>query len=130
MVLSGEMAMMAPSDHQHIAVMIAILDLFGSIGSAVGSTVSAAIWTGTFRDRLIVHLPPGTDVDPIYSSMLTQLAYRPGTEIRHGIALAYGDSQRYMLITSVCILALGWFCVFFWRDIKVSAVKQVRGNVA
>lgn len=129
-VLAGEMAMMAPSDHQHIAVLIAILDLFASIGTAIGSTVSAAIWTGTFRDRLIARLPAGTDVDPIYSSIFTQLAYRQGTEIRHGIALAYGDSQRYMLIASVCILALGWICVFFWRDIKVRDVKQVRGNVA
>ncbi|KAH7171274.1 major facilitator superfamily domain-containing protein [Dactylonectria macrodidyma] len=129
-VLSGEMAMMAPSDHQHIAVLIAILDLFGSIGTAVGSTVAAAIWTGTFRDRLVAHLPPEADVDAIYSSMYTQLAYRQGTEIRHGIALAYGDTQRYMLIASVCILSLGWFCVFFWRDIKVTGIKQVRGNVA
>ncbi|KAF7554640.1 hypothetical protein G7Z17_g2785 [Cylindrodendrum hubeiense] len=129
-VISGEMAMMAPSDHQHIAVLIAILDLFGSIGTAVGSTVAAAIWTGTFRDRLIVHPPPEADIDSIYGSMYTQLAYRQGTEIRHGIALAYGDSQRYMLITSVCILTLGWLCVFFWRDIKVSSIKQVRGNVA
>ncbi|KAH6989124.1 hypothetical protein BKA56DRAFT_476170 [Ilyonectria sp. MPI-CAGE-AT-0026] len=129
-VISGEMAMMAPSDHQHIAVLIAILDLFGSIGTAVGSTVAAAVWTGTFRDRLIVHLPPEADIDSIYGSMYTQLAYRQGTEIRHGIALAYGDSQRYMFITSVCILALGWACVFFWRDIKVRGIKQVRGNVA
>ncbi|KAK7414847.1 hypothetical protein QQX98_006362 [Neonectria punicea] len=129
-VVAGEMAMMAPSDHQHIAVLIAILDLFGSIGTAVGSTVSAAIWTGTFRDRLVAHLPPTADIDSIYGSMYTQLAYKQGTEIRHGIALAYGDSQRYMLITSVCILALGWFCVFLWRDIKVTGIKQVRGNVA
>ncbi|KPM38039.1 Siderophore iron transporter mirB [Neonectria ditissima] len=128
-VVAGEMAMMAPSDHQHIAVLIAILDLFGSIGTAVGSTVSAAIWTGTFRDRLVAHLPPTTDIDSIYSSMYTQLAYKHGTEIRYGISLAYGDSQRYMLITSVCILALGWFCVFLWRDIKVTGIKQVRGNV-
>lgn len=42
-VVAGEMAMMAPSDHQHIAVIIAILDLFANIGSAIGSTISSAI---------------------------------------------------------------------------------------
>ncbi|KAI8667084.1 MFS domain-containing protein [Fusarium sp. Ph1] len=129
-VVAGEMAMMAPSDHQHVAVMIAILDLFGSVGTAVGSTVSAAIWTGTFKDRLYARLPEGADVENIYGSIYSQLAYKWGTPIRYGIGLAYGDTQKYMLITSVCILALGWFCVFAWRDIKVTNIKQVRGNVA
>lgn len=129
-VVAGEMAMMAPSDHQHIAVIIAILDLFGSVGTAIGSAVSTAIWAGTFKERLRHYLPPGTNVDNIYGSIYSQLGYRVGTPIRHGIALAYGDSQRYMLITSVCLLAVAWGCVFMWRDIKVTHIKQVRGNIA
>ncbi|KAF4982199.1 hypothetical protein FZEAL_2083 [Fusarium zealandicum] len=129
-VVAGEMAMMAPSNHQHVAVTLAVLDLFGSIGTAIVSTVSAAIWTGTFKDRLRARLPVGTDIESIYGSIHFQLGYRWGTPIRHGIGLAYGDSQKYMLITSVFILALGWFCVFAWRDIKVTYIKQVRGNVA
>ncbi|EFY86594.1 hypothetical protein MAC_07372 [Metarhizium acridum CQMa 102] len=40
MVVAGEMAMMVPSDHQHVAVIMAMLNLFCSIGSAVGSTIS------------------------------------------------------------------------------------------
>ncbi|CAM1510925.1 Fc.00g084380.m01.CDS01 [Cosmosporella sp. VM-42] len=128
-VVSGEMAMMAPSDHQHVAVILAILDLFGSVGSALGATVASAIWTGTFKDRLKVRLPAGADIENIYSSIYSQLAYKPGTPIRHGIALAYGDSQRYMLITSVCLLVIGWACVFMWRDIRVGGIKQTRGNV-
>ncbi|KAF7562597.1 hypothetical protein G7046_g1531 [Stylonectria norvegica] len=128
-VVAGEMAMMAPSDHQHVAVILAILDLFGSIGSAVGSTVCTAIWTGSFKKNLIKHLPEGTNVESIYGSIYSQLAFKPGTPTRRGIALAYGDSQRLMLITSVCLIAVGWACVFVWRDIKVSHIKQVRGNV-
>lgn len=120
--------MMAPSDHQHIAVLIAVLDLFCSIGTAVGSSVSSAIWTGTFRDALERHLPPNAPVDRIYSSLYSQLGFRPGTEIRRGISLAYGDSQRYMLIASTCILGGAMLCVLLWRDIKLDT-KQVRGNV-
>lgn len=127
-VIAGEMAMMAPSDHQHVAVIIAILDLFGSVGTAIGSTVSSAIWTGTFKDALTRHLPENAPVDRIYASLYTQLAYKPGTAIRDGIALAYGDSQRYMLITSVCLVAGGLICVGFWRDIRLTE-KQVKGRV-
>ena len=120
--------MLAPSDHQHIAVIIAILDLFCSIGTALGSAVSSAIWTGTFRNALERHLPPGAPIDRIYSSLYSQLGFRPGTAIRNGISLAYGDSQRYMLIASTCILGGAFVCVFFWKDIKLDK-KQVRGNV-
>lgn len=128
-VVAGEMAMMAPLDHQHIAVIIAILDLFGSVGTAIGSTISAAIWTGTFRRALEKHVPADA-VDKIYGSVYAQLAYRAGTETRKGISLAYGESQRIMLITSLCLLVGGLVSSFFWRDIKLRDLRQIRGNVA
>lgn len=129
MVVAGEMAMMAPSDHQHIAVIMAILDLFSSIGSAIGSTIAAAIWTGTFRKNLIKNLPADAPVDSIYGNLYTQLGYPVGSEIRHGISIAYGESQRLMLITSVCFIVVGWGCTWMWRDIKLRDRKQTRGNV-
>lgn len=128
-VIAGEMAMMSPSDHQHIAVIIAMLDLFGSIGSAVGSTIASAIWTGTFKDKLAANLPAGSAIESIYGSVYSQLGYPVGTDIRHGISIAYGQSQRYMLITSMCFLVGGWACTWAWRDIKLRDIKQTRGNV-
>lgn len=128
-VVAGEMAMMAPSDHQHVAVIIAILDLFAGIGSAVGSTISGAIWTGTFRNELIKRLPSDAPIDAIYGSLATQLGYSKGDPIRTGISEAYSASQRYMLTTSVCFLAVAWACVWTWKDISVRTKKQVHGVV-
>lgn len=128
-VICGEMAMMAPIDHQHIAVIIAILDLFGSIGTAVGSTVSAAIWTGTFRKAIERHVPENVNVELVYNNIYSQLAYPAGSEERLGIALAYGDAQRIMLITSVCLLVGALISVSLWRNIDLRAIKQTRGNV-
>ncbi|KAH8601839.1 major facilitator superfamily domain-containing protein [Bisporella sp. PMI_857] len=128
-VICGEMAMMAPSDHQHIAVIIAILNLFCSIGSAVGSTVSAFIWTSRFSAALKQHLPAGAPYEKIYGSIISQMFYRPGTPTRNAIDRSYGDAQRYMLITSVCLLVGALVSAVLWRDIKVKSVKQVRGRV-
>jgi MFS family permease len=128
-VVAGEMAMMSPVDHQHVAVIIAILDLFGSVGTAIGSTVSAAIWTGVFPKALKQHLPPGADIERIYGSIYSQLGYAVGTPIRDGINLAYGDAQRYMLIASTCLLFAALGCAVLWRDIKLRDIKQVKGNV-
>lgn len=127
-VTSAELAMMTPVDHQHIAAILAILDLFGSVGTALGSTVAAAIWTGTFRDALRRHLPAGAPVDLIYSSIYSQLGYRAGTPIRIGISYAYADAQRYMLITAVSLLGVAWLCAMMWRDIKIKD-RQVKGTV-
>lgn len=128
-VLCGELAMMAPSDHQHIAVVIAILNLFGSIGSAIGGTVATVIWTTVFPRELRKCLPPGVDANKVYGSIIAQMFYRPGTPARDCINSAYGEAQRYMLITSLCLLAGALISVALWRDLKVKDVKQVKGRV-
>ncbi|CAG8219761.1 unnamed protein product [Penicillium nalgiovense] len=128
-VICGELAMMAPSDHQHIAVILAMLNLFGSIGSAIGSTVSAAIWTSEFPKALAKYVPAEVSVAKVYSDITAQLSYEWGSPARNAIAHAYGDAQRYMLITSVCMLVVAWGCAGMWRDIKIKDVKQVKGRV-
>ncbi|CAO2653230.1 Nn.00g026410.m01.CDS01 [Neocucurbitaria sp. VM-36] len=128
-VIAGEMAMMAPSDHQHMAVIIAVLNLFCSIGSATGSTVSAAIWTGTFYNNLVKNVPEGVSIRSIYASLPTQLSYKWGSPERQGIAQAYADSQKLMLTTSICMLACALIAAAFWRDINIKNIKQVKGRV-
>lgn len=128
-VLCGEMAMMAPSDQQHLAAILAILNLFGSTGTAAGGTVATAIWTSVFPASLHKYLPAGVDVDKIYGSIVAQMYYRQGTLERDGINRAYGDAQRYMLIASLCLLAAALISVAFWRDIRVKDIKQVKGRV-
>ena len=128
-VICGEMAMMAPSDHQHIAVIIAVLNLFSSVGSACGSTVSAAIWTSKFRSALKEHLPPGANFERIYGSLISQMINRPGTPTREAINRSYGDAQRYMLITSTCLFVGALVSAALWRDIRIKSITQVRGRV-
>ncbi|OHE90783.1 major facilitator superfamily transporter [Colletotrichum orchidophilum] len=127
--ICGEMAMLSPSDHAHVAVIMAILDLFGSVGSTVGYTVATAIWTGTFKKNIAKYTPAGTPVDTIYGDIYQQLSYAVGTPERIGIQRAYGDSQRIMLITSLCLLVGALGSVAMWRNINVKKIKQVRGNV-
>ena len=129
-VIAAEMAMMAPVGRQYIAVIIAILDLFGSMGTAVGSTVAAAIWTGRFKENLGKYLEDPLMVERVYSSLYTQLAYKPGDPVREGINLAYGDTQRLMCIASTACLGCAWLAAWLWRDIRLKDVAQVKGTVA
>lgn len=127
-VLCGEKAMMAPSDHQHIAVIIAILNLFSSVGSAAGGTVATATWTSVFPAAFKKYLPAEVDFTEVYGSILMQLFYKRGT-FGDAISRAYGDAQRYMLVTNLCLLAGAFISVALWRDIDLKKIKQVKGRV-
>jgi MFS family permease len=43
-IVCDEIAIMAAASHQHTAVLLAVLGLFGNIGGAIGLTIAAAIW--------------------------------------------------------------------------------------
>jgi len=99
-VICEQLAVMAATSHQFVAVVLAMEGMFSSVGGAIGSTVAAAIWTGTFPQRLQEYLPPADKADyvSIYSSLTTQLSYAKGTPARTAIERAYGDSQKYVII--------------------------------
>jgi hypothetical protein len=61
--------------------------------------------------------------------MDVQLSYEFGSPTRNAISRAYGESQKYMLISSSAILVLAVVAVAVWRDIKVKGFKQTKGRV-
>ncbi|KAL0468267.1 siderophore iron transporter [Neurospora intermedia] len=131
LVICEQMAVMAATSHEFIAVVLAIEAMFSNVGGAIGSTVASAIWTGVFPKHLAKYLPASEqqNLTAIYGSIVTQLSYPYGSETRNAIARAYGDSQKYMLIAATAIQAISMVSVLFWRDIKLDNVKQNKGLV-
>ena len=123
---------MAATTHQNVAVVLAVQDVFLSVGGAIGSTVSTAIWTGTFRNNLLRFLPHSelANVDPIYADLNTQLSYPVGSPERLGIQKAYGESVKWQLTAAVGVLSLMIPCVLVWRNYQLRDHKQVKGTVA
>ena len=132
LVICEQMAAMASTTHQYVAVALAMLSMASSIGGAIGSTVAAAIWTGVFPARLAAYLPEETQGEllTIYGDITVQLSYPVGDPTRIAIQRAYGDAQRYMLIAATSVLVVAAVSVAVWRDIKVKDFKQVKGRVA
>ncbi|KAK4159904.1 putative siderophore iron transporter [Cladorrhinum sp. PSN259] len=121
-VVAAELAMMSQVDHQHMAPILAILDLFGSVGTAVGSAVATGVWTTVFPDALREHLPNASPqmIKNVFGSLYSQLGYRVGTDNRIGISYAYADAQEYLLITATCVLGAAWILTWLWKDVKLS----------
>ena len=131
LVICEQMAVMAAAKHEHIAVVLAIESMFTQIGSALGSTISAAIWTGTFPVALAAYLPASEQVNlsDIYEMLTVQLSYPVGSSTRDAINRAYGDGQRWMLTAGTTVLLVGIAATAVWRDYRVKDFKQVKGTV-
>lgn len=131
LVITEQLAVMAATSHQYVAVVLALEGMFSSVGGAIGSTVAAAIWTGTFLPNLYRFLPASeqSNAVTIYGDITTQLSYPVGSAARTAIMNAYGDAQRYMLMAATAVLVLAIAAVMMWRDINVKGMKQVKGIV-
>jgi MFS family permease len=131
-MVTDEIAMLAVvEEQQYFAVGIAILGLFGSIGSAIGLTISAAIWQNILPNKLALYLPPDDQPNlvAIYSDIVTQLSYPVGSPTRLAIQHAYGDTQQYLFVAGTAIWVIGVVSVLMWRDINVIGIKQTKGHV-
>ncbi|KAI6783661.1 Siderophore iron transporter-like protein [Emericellopsis cladophorae] len=130
-VITQQIAVMAVTAHQHVAVVLAVESMFTSIGGAIGQTVSSAIWQHVFPRALGRRLPDDTkdQAMAIYGSLEVQLDYPLDSPTRIAIQDSYGEAVRYMLIAATSVLVLAIAGVAMWRDVNVKDKKQVKGLV-
>jgi hypothetical protein len=50
-VTTEQIAAMAATDHQYLAVVLAVEGMMSSIGGAIGSSIGSAIWINSFLHR-------------------------------------------------------------------------------
>lgn len=130
-VITEQVAALAATSHQYVAVVLAIEGMFSSVGGAIGTTVATAIWTGVFPGKLAAYLPAEEqgNIDAIFGDLTVQLSYPVGSPARDAIIRSYGESQKLMLIAATAVLAIPWFAAMWWRDLNVKERKQTKGNV-
>ncbi|KAI9172668.1 Siderophore iron transporter mirB [Paramyrothecium foliicola] len=131
-ILLVQLAVLAAVDHQHVAAVLALLYVSGTIGGAIGNTISGAIWTNTFPQALMRELPSSElpNLATIVSSLPAQLAYPVNSIERLAIQRAYGYGQARMLAAGTGIFGLSFIWIFLIRNINVSQkVGQTKGVV-
>jgi predicted MFS family arabinose efflux permease len=130
-ILCEQIAVMAAADHQHVASVLALLNIFGWLGGAVGSTISGAIWTNSFPQALRELLPAEAmeNFDSIYGNLETQLGYKVGSTTRLAIEEAYGIAQKRMLIAGTAIMGLTLVWIFLIKNHNVAKMQQTKGCV-
>ncbi|XP_014558029.1 hypothetical protein COCVIDRAFT_95632 [Bipolaris victoriae FI3] len=126
LVISEQTTLMAVSKQQDFPALLAVEAMIIAIGSAIGSTIAGAIWTGVFPVRLQHNLPADAmkDFKNIYGDMKVQASYPVGSPARDAINLSYGQTQRYMLIAAVCVYCITLFSTVLWENVDVRKMKQ------
>ncbi|KAJ5373181.1 hypothetical protein N7517_005187 [Penicillium concentricum] len=130
-IIVQQLAILAAADHQHVASVLALLNVVGTVGNAAGSTICAAIWTNTFHKALERRLPQSAmgDIELIYESLDQQLEYPVGSAARLAIQESYAYSQTRMLAVGTGLMGLCIFWTIMIRDIDLRKVAQVKGVV-
>jgi hypothetical protein len=125
------MAVMVVASHAELASIMAILSLATYIGSAMGSSLSGAIWNSTLPGALAELLPELSPLEltHIAADLKKQLSYPMGSPTRAAIVAAYAKSQGRMCIAGTLISLLEIVAVLIWRDSRLSQLKQVKGTV-
>ncbi|KAJ3515414.1 hypothetical protein NM208_g14968 [Fusarium decemcellulare] len=127
LVIGEDMAVMASADRDGVPMMLALLNLFASLGGAIGLAVANAIYTNTFPDALQERLPQESLADwaTIYlGGSNTQLLYPPGNATREAINYAWGYSQKYNCISATAILVLAIPCIAVWKNYNVNKAQN------
>jgi hypothetical protein len=100
--------------------------LVAYVGSSIGQTISAAMWTGIFPKRLLQNLPASSlsNFAAIYGDLTTQASYLVGSPTRIAIDKSYAETQRYMLIAATSPYSITLVSTSLWQDIDVKNMKQ------
>jgi hypothetical protein len=130
LVNTEEIAAMAATTHEGIAIVLAFKALFAYLGGAVGSAISAAIWTRMLPTYLEKHLPEShkDQVEEIFGSLRTQLGYEWGSDVRMGIVRAYEDVWGVSTRTATVIAVVSAVWVLIWKDINLKERRQGPGQ--
>jgi MFS transporter, SIT family, siderophore-iron:H+ symporter len=103
----GQASIQAATRHEHLAVITALYLSSYSIGSALGNTVSGAIWTQVLPKRLDLNLAQfgnATMAADVYGNPFAFTAVFPvGTPERGQVVEAYQHTQRLLCITGICL---------------------------
>lgn len=130
-ILCMQIGILAAVDHQHVATALAVLSVTGNIGGALGSTISATIWTNTFYNKLLQWLPESAlpEAENIAGIIEYQLAYPMGSPERLAIQRAYGYGQARMLAAGTSIMVLAFATIFLVRNYDLRKLRQTKGMI-
>ncbi|KAL7660073.1 ferrioxamine B transporter [Aspergillus niger] len=100
----AQASIQAATKHEHLAVVTGLFLACYNIGTAVGGSISGAVWTQILPRELNSRLGNATLATQAYKDPFTFSATYPiGTPDRDAVVAAYKHTQRLLCITGICL---------------------------
>lgn len=118
------------TNHEYMAVVLSLYLACYNIGSAIGYSISGAMWSQLMYKAIVKHMT-ALDVDTslavtAYGSPYTFIiTYVWGTPERIAVVLAYADVQRKLCLAGLVLCVPLLFIVLFLRDHRLVSVQSL-----
>ncbi|CCH46048.1 Siderophore iron transporter [Wickerhamomyces ciferrii] len=117
--VGSQVASQASVPHQDTALVISLLLQWSSIGGAIGSAVSSAIWQGKMPGNLRKFMPSSVsdeEVLTLFGSITSIRTYAYDSPERQGAIKAYFDTAYYLFIVSLVVTAIPFIASLFQKN--------------
>ncbi|KAI5781255.1 major facilitator superfamily domain-containing protein [Geopyxis carbonaria] len=128
----AQLGLQASASHQEVGSATALFLMCLSLGGAVGSAVSGAVWSSMIHTGLARHLPAEVrpELEAIFGDMTKAASYPMGSPAREAIRLVYDNTMHRLITIAVCVciplLPLAWGM----ENLKLNQVDTGRVNGA
>ncbi|KAJ4160018.1 uncharacterized protein LMH87_007952 [Akanthomyces muscarius] len=127
---AAQVSVQAAVSQQEVAVATSLFQAGNSVGAAIGTSVSGAIWRNTLPDKLLKYLPDGdrSKAMSIFQSIVTAKKYEIGSPVRLAIDRSFRESQMLLAIvaTALCVPNLG--IMWFMKSISLENESREKVN--
>lgn len=117
--IGSQVASQASVPHQDVALVIALLLQWSTIGYAIGGAIGGAIWETKLPTALRTYIPNDVSDDTItelYSDFSVIQEYPKGTDIRDGSILAYNHVIYYLFAIALGFTVISLVASFFQKN--------------
>ncbi|KAI8942966.1 ferrioxamine B transporter [Plenodomus lindquistii] len=103
----AQASIQAATKHEHVAIVTGIYLALYNVGSALGNTVSGAMWQQIIPGELLRQTGNSTLAATVYADPFTfATTYPMGTPERDAVVAAYRHVQRLLCIAGICLSVL------------------------
>lgn len=128
----AQLGVQASASHQEVGQATAMFLTLISVGGAIGSAISGAVWGRLIPSKLGQYLPDSAQdqVMAIYADINVAMTYEMGSPERIAINRSYQETMTTLLTIALCMCAPILICALLMSDYKLDKIDQgVKGTV-
>lgn len=122
-----QLGIQASVNQQNVGCATAIFLTLLSLGGAMGSAISGALWSTLLKRKLGLYLPGEAlpALESIFGDFVAASAYEMGSPERMAIIRAYDETMKQLLIVALVACVPMWPCALAMKGLDLGEVEKM-----